>query len=184
MSHELLHTHRQYVSIGDRVVAGQMVGTMGNMGVRENYVESGDHHLHYQLIDAAGRRLNPQAYWDQRESPAPSPPAYVSEHQRYLQDADLVPATRSEDVRVLRRMPVGKSDRSAFNSSDGVSVPFTPPDASFPTSPQSDFDRQFGSWPTSSGGVLAGVNQAPQGPSDKPNDEDWSAMWRRRIGLP
>ncbi|RQH10411.1 M23 family metallopeptidase [Bradyrhizobium sp. RP6] len=87
VSHELLHTHRQYVSIGDRVVAGQMVGTMGNMGVREKYVESGDHHLHYQLIDAAGRRLNPQEYWDQRELPAPSPPVYVPEHQRYLQDA-------------------------------------------------------------------------------------------------
>ncbi|MEY9186313.1 murein DD-endopeptidase MepM/ murein hydrolase activator NlpD [Bradyrhizobium sp. USDA 313] len=87
VSHELLHTHRQYVSIGDRVVAGQMVGTMGNMGVREKYVESGDHHLHHQLIDAAGRRLNPQEYWDQRELPAPSPPVYVPEHQRYLQDA-------------------------------------------------------------------------------------------------
>lgn len=94
MSHELLHTHRQYVSVGDRVVAGQMVGTMGNMGVREKYVESGDHHLHYQLIDAAGRRLDPQS------------------------------------------------------------------------------------------GVLAGVNQAPQGQTDTPDNEDWSAMWRRRSGLP
>lgn len=32
-SHELLHAHKQYVSIGDQVVAGQMIGTMGNMGV-------------------------------------------------------------------------------------------------------------------------------------------------------
>jgi hypothetical protein len=184
VSHELLHTQRQYVSIGDRVVAGQMVGTMGNMGVREKYVEGGDHHLHYQLIDAAGRRLDPQAYWKQREVPAPSPPAYVSEHQRYLQDADLVPATRPEDVWVLRRMPAGESDRSAFNSSDGVSVPFIRPDASFPLSPQSDFERRFGYWPTSSGGVLAGVNQAPQRQPGTPDTEDWSAMWRRRTGLP
>jgi hypothetical protein len=184
VSHELLHTHRQFVSIGDRVVAGQMVGTMGNMGAREEYVEKGDHHLHYQLIDAAGRRLNPQAYWDQREAPAPNSPAYDPEHQRYLQDADLVPATRPEDVRVLRRMAVGKSDRSTFNSSDGVSVPFTPPDASFPPLPQSDFERRFGSWPTSSGGVLAGSNQALLRPSDIPSNEDWSAMWRRRTGLP
>ncbi|WP_456623837.1 MULTISPECIES: M23 family metallopeptidase [unclassified Bradyrhizobium] len=184
VSHELLHTHRQYVSIGDRVVAGQMVGTMGNMGVREKYAESGDHHLHYQLIDAAGNRLDPQAYWKQREVPAPSSPAYVSEHQRYLQDADLVPATRPEDVRVLRRMPAGQSDRSAFNSSDGVSVPFIPPDASFPTPPQSNFEQRFGSWPASSGGVLAGFNQAPQGQPDTPNNEDWSVMWRRRTGLP
>lgn len=74
VSHELLHTHRQYVSIGDRVVAGRMVGTMGNMGVNEKYREGGDHHLHYQLIDAAGQRLDPQAYWNRRELPAPSPP--------------------------------------------------------------------------------------------------------------
>jgi len=184
VSHELLHTQRQYVSIGDRVVAGQMLGTMGNMGVDKKYVEGGDHHLHYQLIDAAGNRLDPQAYWKQREVPAPSPPAYVLEHQRYLQDADLVPATRPEDVRVLRRMPAGESDRSAFSSSDGVPVPFIPPDASFPLSPQSDFERRFGSWPMSSGGVLAGVNQAPQRQPGTPDTEDWSAMWRRRTGLP
>ncbi|WP_083843270.1 M23 family metallopeptidase [Bradyrhizobium sp. WSM471] len=72
VSHELLHTRRQYVSVGDRVVAGQMLGTMGNMGVDKKYVEGGDHHLHYQLIDAAGNRLDPQAYWKQREVPSPS----------------------------------------------------------------------------------------------------------------
>lgn len=182
-SHELLHAHKQYVGIGDQVVAGQMIGTMGNMGVDKKYVEGGDYHLHYQSIDAAGRRLDPQAYWNQREAPAPSPPNCVSEHQRYLQDADLVPPTRPADVRVLRRMPVGKSDRSAFNSGDDVSVPFFAPDASFPTPPQSDFERRFGSCAMSSGGVLAGVNQAPRGQPDTPNDEDWSAMWRRRTGL-
>lgn len=174
---------KQYVSIGDRVVAGQMIGTMGNMGVDKKYVEGGDHHLHNQLIDAAERRLDPQAYWNQREAPAPSPPNYVSEHQRYLQDADLVPAARPEDVRVLRRMPVGKSDRSAFNSSDDVSVPFIASDASFPTPPQSDFERRFGSRPTSSDGVFAGVYQALREQPDMPNDEDWSTMWRRRTGL-
>lgn len=185
VSHELLHTHRQYVSIGDRVVAGQMVGTMGNMGVNEKYREGGDHHLHYQLIDAAGQRLDPQAYWNRRELPTPSPPAHVPEHQRYHQNASRVPAIRSEDVRILSRMPAGKSDRSAFNSSDGVPVPFVSPDASFPASPQSDFESRYGSWPSpSGGGVLAGVNQAQQALSDTPNDEDWSAMWRRRIGLP
>ncbi|WP_082847885.1 M23 family metallopeptidase [Bradyrhizobium sp. DOA9] len=184
VSHELLHTHRQYVSIGDRVVAGQMVGTMGNMGVREKYVESGDHHLHYQLIDAAGRRLNPQEYWDQRELPAPSPPVYVPEHQRYLQGAALIPATRPEDVRILRRTPAGKSDRSVFNSSDGAPVPFVSTDESFPLSPQSDVERRFGSWPAAAGGVLAGVYQAPQSPSESQNNEDWSAIWRRRTGLP
>ncbi len=183
-SHQLLHTHRQYVSIGDRVVAGQMVGTMGNMGARKDFVESGDHHLHYQLIDAAGQRLNPQVYWDQREVPTPGPPAYVPEHQLYLQGADRVPATRSEDVRILRRVPAGRSDRSTFNPSDEVPVPFIPPDASFPSSPQSQFERRFGAWPNPAGGVPGDSRRARQGQPDTPDNEDWSAMWRRRSGLP
>lgn len=114
----------------------------------------------------------------------PSPPAYMPEYLRYLQDGNRLPRTRPEDVRVLRRMPSAESDRSAFNSSDGVPVPFVPPDASFPLSPQSDFEGRLGSWPTSAGSVLAGVYQALQSPSDSPNNEDWSAMWRRRTGLP
>src|SRR5262245_16019759 len=64
LSHELLHTHSQYVRVGDPVTAGQLVGTMGNTGVINPYVESGDHHLHYQLKNPAGDRLNPQAFWD------------------------------------------------------------------------------------------------------------------------
>ncbi|MBR0959850.1 hypothetical protein [Bradyrhizobium japonicum] len=114
----------------------------------------------------------------------PGPPAYIPEYLRYLQDADRVPRTRPEDVRILRRMPAGESDRSVFNSSDGAPVPFVSPDESFPLSPQSDFERRFGSWPSPAGGVLAGVYQAPQSPSASPDTEDWSAMWRRRTGQP
>ena len=114
----------------------------------------------------------------------PGLPAYLPEHLRYLQEADRVPRTRREDVRVLTRMPTRESDRSVFDSSGGVSVPFVPPEASFPLSPQSDFERRFGPRPTSAGGVLAGVYQAPQSPPDTANSEDWSAMWRRRTGLP
>ncbi|WP_163070464.1 M23 family metallopeptidase, partial [Acinetobacter baumannii] len=29
-SHEILHSHSQYVSVGDPVAAGQFIGTMGN----------------------------------------------------------------------------------------------------------------------------------------------------------
>ncbi|ULK99370.1 hypothetical protein [Bradyrhizobium sp. I71] len=112
----------------------------------------------------------------------PGSPTYIPEHLRYLQEADRLPRTRREDVRVLRRMPTRESDRSVLNSSGGVSVPFVPPEASFPLSPQSDFERRFGSWPTSSG-VLAGFSHPPKGQPDTDN-EGWSAMWRRRIGLP
>lgn len=71
--------------------------------------------------DPAGRTTNPVVYTDAQGPVDPnlSPPAYIPEHLRYLNDADRVPATRREDVRVLRRMPVGQSDRSAFSSSDG-----------------------------------------------------------------
>jgi hypothetical protein len=136
--------------------------------------------------DPAGEINDPAARADVQGpvDPKPGPPAYIPEYLRYLQNADRVPRTRPEDVRILRRMPAEDSDRSVFNSNDGVSVPLIPPDASFPLSPQSDFERRFGSWPPSSGGVLAGFNQAPQGQPDTPNDEDWSAMWRRRTGLP
>lgn len=136
--------------------------------------------------DSVGKITNPPVHAD-AEAPVdlnPGPPAYIAEYLRYLQDADRVPRTRPEDVRVLRRMPAGEPDRSAFNSSGGVSVPFIPLDTSFPLSPQSDFESRFGSWPTSSGGVFAGLNRAPQGQPDTPNTGDWSAMWRRRTGLP
>jgi hypothetical protein len=137
--------------------------------------------------EPADRNTDPVANADAPGSvdPSPSSSAYIPEYFRYLQNTDRVPRTRPQDVRILRRMPAGESDRSAFNSSDGVSVPFVPPDASFPLSPQSEAERRFGSWPSpSGGGVFAGFNQAPQRPSDTPDNEDWSAMRRRRIGLP
>jgi hypothetical protein len=138
------------------------------------------------VSNPAGGITDPAAYADVqgRGDPNPGPPAYIPEYLRYLQSADRVPWTRPEAVRILRRMPAGESDRSAFNSSDGVPVPFIPPDASFPLSPQGDFERRFGSGPPPSGGVLGGFNRAQQGQPDIPDNEDWSAMWRRRPGLP
>ncbi|WP_143278703.1 hypothetical protein [Bradyrhizobium sp. Y36] len=116
---------------------------------------------------------------------ASTPLAYIPEHQLYLRSADKVPATRPEDVRILGRMPAEKSDRSVFNSGSAGAVPFIPPDASFPSSPGNDLAERYATWPSpSGGGVFAGFNQAPQRRSDTPDNEDWSAMWRRRIGLP
>jgi len=39
LSHEILHTHTRHVRTGDPVVAGQLIGTMGNMGVDRKGIE-------------------------------------------------------------------------------------------------------------------------------------------------
>jgi hypothetical protein len=80
LSHEILHTHSQFLTAGDPVAAGQLIGTMGNTGTR-------DHHVHYQLKDPAGNLLNPTAFWDQQGpvDPNPAPPALLPEYQQYLQ---------------------------------------------------------------------------------------------------
>ena len=65
---EILHTHSQIVKVGDRVVAGQPIGTMGNMGVDKKGVELGHHHVHYQLLDrSTGFRLSPPGFWDSQD---------------------------------------------------------------------------------------------------------------------
>src|SRR6266700_7511986 len=56
--HEILHTHTPHVAIGDPVVAGQLIGTMGNTGVDIPTIVRGDHHVHYQLKDPAGNKVN------------------------------------------------------------------------------------------------------------------------------
>jgi len=53
--------------------------------------------------DSVGRIADPAAHAD-AQTPVDlnlGPPAYIPEYQRYLQDADGVPRTRPEDVRVL-----------------------------------------------------------------------------------
>lgn len=58
--HEILHSHRQHVRIGDPVVAGQLIGTMGNTGVNRKKPEKGPHHVHYQLRDRTGKIIDPR----------------------------------------------------------------------------------------------------------------------------
>ncbi len=61
-SHEILHTDSQAVQPGQKVKAGDPIGTMGGRGPKgaTQYPQ----HIHYQIKDPKGRRLNPQEWWD------------------------------------------------------------------------------------------------------------------------
>ena len=85
-SHEILHGHSRHVSVGDPVVAGQLIGTMGNTGVTSDPRKG--NHAHYQLKDSMGTTIDPSAYWDQqgRVDPNPSPPAFLGQYRQYLRD--------------------------------------------------------------------------------------------------
>jgi len=117
--HEILHTHGRYVSRGDPVVAGQIIGTMGNMGVNSKGIESGDHHAHFQIKDSAGNHINPTAYWNQRGpiDPNPAPPTFLNEHQRYLRRVDQTAGnTAAAPIGAETSMPFGTGGQFAPGS--------------------------------------------------------------------
>ena len=66
LSHQILHTQSRHVAVGDPVVAGQLIGTMGNTGVDHRGLEGGDFHVHYQIKDRGGSIINPIEFWNQQ----------------------------------------------------------------------------------------------------------------------
>jgi len=88
LTHELLHTHSRHVVVGDRVFAGQLIGTMGNTGVQKRGIESGAFHVHYQLRDQNGNIIDPSAHWDRQGpiDPTPLAPVFLNDYSNY-QDA-------------------------------------------------------------------------------------------------
>ena len=112
-SHEILHTHDRHVAVGDAVVAGQLIGTMGDTGVVGSNPSHRHDHVHYQLKDPAGNRVNPTEYWDQQDpvDPNPAPPAHLSDYQRYLGTPGSVMSEISPNVSNAR--PLYASQRSA-----------------------------------------------------------------------
>nr|WP_228482200.1 peptidoglycan DD-metalloendopeptidase family protein [Lysobacter sp. H21R4] len=81
-SHEILHTNTQSVSVGADVSAGDPIGTMGGRG--PNGASQYAQHVHYQMKDAAGKRVSPQEWWDNRPSsmPVPASSAFVYPFQK------------------------------------------------------------------------------------------------------
>jgi putative chitinase len=64
ISHEILHTQAQSVSVGQRVEAGQVIARMGGRGPGGAHTYA--QHVHYQMKDAHGRLIDPEAFWNSR----------------------------------------------------------------------------------------------------------------------
>jgi hypothetical protein len=164
-SHEILHTNGRYVSVGDPVAAGQLIGTMGNTGAEQQ-------HVHYQLKDIAGKMLNPIAFWDRQgpADPIPSPPDHLQEYQKYLQSLGIntdngfgsAPKASSARAMPFVQQHVLFSDRSdssgdrygKWGSSPARISPLLPSDR-----PES-FDNRFGNWGSAPAGDASNGNSA------------------------
>lgn len=143
--HEILHSDKRHVAIGDPVVAGQLIGTMGNTGTH-------DQHVHYQLKDPAGNDINPSAFWDQQGpvDPNPTPPAYLQEYQQYLQGTggnEFGGAPTPPNNGPSPSRSASFSDRFGnWGSAPAGTAPLVAPDH-----PES-FDNRFGNWGTAPAG--------------------------------
>lgn len=130
--------------------------------------------------------MDPSAFADALGpfDPNPASPAYIPEYRQYLRNAPVVPGASPEDVRILTRMPAGSPNRSAFHSKP-PEVPNVGPASTLPPAAQKQLGRLFALWPPfSENATSPDLSQTRQGQSETPDHEDWSAMWRRRIGLP
>jgi murein DD-endopeptidase MepM/ murein hydrolase activator NlpD len=63
-SHELMHNHEINVNFGDRVKAGDPIGTMGGRGLLG--LKSVLQHVHYQIKDSDGNKLNLGDHWNNK----------------------------------------------------------------------------------------------------------------------
>ncbi|MFW0793739.1 M23 family metallopeptidase [Gordonia sp. CPCC 205515] len=56
------HVDRSFVRAGQKVIAGQQIGTVGNRG------QSTGPHLHYEVRDKKGNAINPQVWLNKRNA--------------------------------------------------------------------------------------------------------------------
>ncbi len=92
-AHQLLHTNTQSVEAGQRVQAGTPIGTMGGRGPLgdSQYAQ----HVHYQMKDAQGRSIDPEAFWNHRSVGGRSAEAPMA-------DGSLRQGERGAEVRALQ----------------------------------------------------------------------------------
>jgi hypothetical protein len=178
-SHELLHTHSRHVVVGDRVFAGQLIGTMGNTGVLKRGIESGAFHVHYQLRDPNGKIIDPSTHRD-RQGPI-DPAVFLKDYLDYQDTRNAtigkassnVPAggplygPRPADASRSNLAAPGSSSpatgpvcilRSRAASDRAVDLPPTIPNE-LPLSDRApSFDDRFGAW------ASAGGSSAPLSP--------------------
>jgi len=180
-SHELLHTHSQHVRVGDSVMAGQLVGTMGNTGVDTPGVEGGQFHLHYQIKDPNGQTRNPVDYWTEQGpiDPDPYKAPYLDEQREYARQlASTVdnafgnipssgPRYGAQPAEASRSNPAAPASSSSATRPTRilrsrrviereVDAPATTPNELAPSGGVPSFVDRFGGW-TSGGGASAPI---------------------------
>ena len=175
--HETLHSATRHVTIGDPVAAGQIIGTMGNTGVR-------DQHVHYQLKNPAGEVINPMEFFD-RQGPIdanPASPPYLDQSRRA---AEILSGL--DETSPLNRAPPpdrpGNPFFNPFNQTTPAPVVVIPPPVLNNQNPVADrsgnwgsvplpntpaasedpasFNGRYGNWASWPAGVLGNFNAPP-----------------------
>lgn len=139
--HKLMHTATRNVQAGDRVTAGDAIGTMGNTGTP-------DYHLHYQLEDSKGRQVNPVEFWERQAPPTANA---------------IVPASGEAPSPAPSTAPPGQASQNSIAERFGKWGLVPLPDAPAASNDPGSFADRYGNWASSPAGVLAKIGApAPQ----------------------
>ena len=175
--HEILHSATRHVAIGDPVAAGQIIGTMGNTGVR-------DQHVHYQLRDPVGNVVNPTEFFDRQGpiDPNPASPLFLDQSQRA---AEIIPSLDKKSSRNGGSPPDRPGDRF-FNPFDQAPVAgFVPlPNAPVASDDPAFFADRYGNWAAKPGldnnNISAPAPQAPN-PGKRSETDDTPVRILSRV---
>ena len=101
-SHEILHTQSQLIKEGQRVTAGQPIGTMGGRGPdgANDYAQ----HVHYQLKDSHGNLKSPEDFWNKHQDVAITNPAIRTTEPKAqaVTDGAIKHGEKGESIRQLQ----------------------------------------------------------------------------------